>query len=368
MLTTASSTTALIDRPLRLNEAVTAPNRLALAPMTNCLSTDTGEVSEAEIAWYRSRADAGFGTIVTGGLSVSPEGQIRRNQPRVDDDRYVPGLARLAASRRPGTVMLAQLLHGGLRVDHAWSGHTLEAVGPSDGCGVRGLTEAGIEIMLDRYVDAAKRTIEAGFDGVDIHAAHGYLPAQFLSQLENTRDDAWGGDFAGRTRFTLELVSRFREALPSSAVIQLRISAEDFRQSRGIDLDESAELTVLGAEAGADIISLSVWDIHQPSQKHPHTSPVEHVRARLSDRVPLAIAGKMWDSRDAALGFALGGDQLVIGRAAIFNRTAPRVLRTPGLTPKLPPVAAATLADEGVDAPFLEYLTDKWHALFTPAA
>lgn len=358
----------LIDRPLPLTQLVTAPNRLALAPMTNCLSHDDGTISDAEIHWYRSKGEAGFGTVVTGGLSVSPGGQIRRNQPRIDDDRFSPGLQRLTEARYAGTVLLAQLLHGGLRVNPAWSGHAHERVGPSAGPGVRELSDIEVESLVEEYVACALRAVEAGFDGVDIHAAHGYLPAQFLSVEENTRAGRYGGDFEGRSRFTLELVRRFRAELPAGTVIQLRISAEDVRQSRGIDLDESALLAELGAEAGADLISLSVWDIHKPAQKHPHTTPVEHVKARLGSTVPLAVAGKIWNAADAQLGFSQGADQLAIGRAAIFHRDAPRYLRTTGIDPRRPPMSRTALSREGVQPAFLDYLADKWNDFLIPEA
>lgn len=355
---------ALIDRPLQLSEHVLAPNRLQLAPMTNRLSHTGGVISDDDIDWFRSRGEAGFGTIVTGGFSVSPEGQLHIDQPRADDDRFIDGIRRLALARHPGTVLLAQLLHGGLRVNY-WQERTTTPVGPSAGPGVRELKGAEIEGLLDAYVAAAARTIGAGFDGVDVHAAHGYLPAQFLSSTENQRTDRWGGSFTNRARFTLELIARLRAELPASTVIQLRLSAEDMRQSRGIDLDEAAELSRLGAEAGADTISLSVWDIHQPAQKYSHTTPVEHVKSRLGDVAPLIIAGKIWSAEDAQLGFAQGADQLAIGRAAIFNRDAPSILRTPGREPQRPPVPPSALPAEGVASPFIAHLLNRWRPLFT---
>lgn len=355
---------ALIDRPLQLSEKVIAPNRLQLAPMTNRLSHAGGGISDNDIDWFRSRGEAGFGTIVTGGLSVSPEGQLHVDQPRADEDQFIDGLRRLALAREPGTVLLGQLLHGGLRVNY-WEDRATTPVAPSAGPGVRELTDAEIEGLLDAYVAAAARTIAAGFDGVDVHAAHGYLPAQFLSSTENQRTDRWGGSFANRARFTLELITRMRAELPASSVIQLRLSAEDMRQSRGIDLDESAELSRLGVEAEADTISLSVWDIHKPAQKYSHTTPVEYVKSRLGDAAPLVIAGKIWSAEDAQLGFDQGADQLAIGRASVFNRDAPTILRTPGREPQRPPVPATALPGEGVPAPFISHLLDRWRPLFT---
>lgn len=361
----AGRSAALIDRPLRLAAGTLATNRLQLAPMTNRLSAVGGEITHADIDWYRGRGEAGFSTIVTGGLSVSPAGQLHIDQPRADDDRFMPGFARLSTARHPGTVMLAQLLHGGLRVN-AWEERRAEPVGPSDGVGVRGLASGEVEATLDDFVAAGTRAVSAGFDGVEIHAAHGYLPAQFLSREENQRTDRWGGDFTGRARFTLELVARLRAALPADTVVQLRISAEDMRQSRGIDLDESAALARLGAEAGADVISLSVWDIHQAAQKHPHTTPTEHVKAHLGDVAPLVVAGKIWTAEDAVLAFAQGADALAVGRAAIFNRAAPTILRTQGLAAVRPPVLPSSLVHEGIAPPFLAHLLRRWGGLFLP--
>ena len=294
---------------------------------------------------------------------MSIEGQLHDNQPRCDDDRFVAGLTRVTEGRHPGTLMIAQLLHGGLRVNR-WEGRLGEPVGPSDGDGFRGLTEAEVEGMLDTYAQVAQRAVSAGFDGVEIHAAHGYLPAQFLSREENQRSDRFGGGFEGRSRFVLEMVERMRAALGPGPALQLRISAEDMRQSRGIDLDESAELARLAADAGADAISLSVWDIHKPAQKHPETTPVEHVRAALGDDVPLVVAGKIWDATDAELAFAQGADVLALGRGALFNRELPSIVRTPGLVPARPPVPPASLESEGVPEAFRAHLVHRWPELF----
>lgn len=370
MTTSAHGTAAsvrLIDRPLTLTDSVIAPNRLQLAPMTNRLSGTDGASTAEGIDWYRGRGAAGFGTVVTGGISVSPEGQLHPDQPRGDDDRFVPALRRLAEGRHPGTLMIAQLLHGGLRVN-PFPGSQVPPLGPSSGDGVRGLTAAEIEQTLEDFVRTAARAVEAGFDGVEIHAAHGYLPAQFLSREENRRTDRYGGDFSGRSRFVLELVERMRAALGDGPVLQLRISAEDMRQSRGIDLDESAEIAVLAAERGADVISLSIWDIHKPAQKHPHTTPAAHVKARLGDRAPLVIAGKIWDAADVELAFDQGADMLAIGRAAIFNREIPDVLRNPESRPVRPPETPAFLAGEDVPAPFIAHLQHRWPQLFADAA
>lgn len=351
-------TSSLIDRPLALGATRVSRNRLSLAAMTNTLSEADGNVGQDECDWLLSRATAGFGSVVTSGLASSAVGRNWVGQAGIYDDRFLPGLSQLASARAPGTVLIAQLLHCGLRSPASSIGQT--PLGPSDGPGWRALTQAEVELTVEDYVTAAERAMRAGFDGVEIHAAHGYLPAQFLSRVENTRNDKWGGDFERRSAFPLELVARVRKALPDDAVVQLRLSAEDMRQSRGIDLDETVEVARRAADLGADAVSLSVWNIRLPSQKHPRSTPAAYVRARLTDRIPLIVAGSIWDAADARFAFDEGADQLGIGRMAIFNRDAPQGLRDDAWSPARPPFSVQQFGDAGVPEKFVDYLRGKW--------
>lgn len=352
------SVSSLIDRPLALGPSQAASNRLSLAAMTNTLSEADGQVGLAEREWLSSRITEGFGSVVTSGLASSPEGRNWLGQAGIYDDRFLPGLSQLADTRMTDSILIAQLLHCGLRSSSELIGQT--PVGPSPGAHWRELSPAEVERTIEDYVSAAQRAMRAGFSGIEIHAAHGYLPAQFLSRVENTRSDKWGGTFERRAAFPLKLVARVREAIPRNAILQLRLSAEDMRQSRGIDLDETVEVAQRAADLGADAISLSVWNVRLPSQKHPSTTPAAYVRERLSTQTPLIVAGNIWDASDARFAFDEGADQLGIGRMAIFNRTAPSGLRQDSWVPKRPPFFPHQFQDAGVPEKFVDYLRGKW--------
>lgn len=355
---TASGTDDQLGQPLPLGSAHIASNRLSLAAMTNNQSFADGTVSGLEVDWLASRAHSGFGTVVTSGLAVSPEGRSWVGQACLYDDRFSEGLERLASARDDDTIMIAQLFHGGLRSPRSLIGR--RPLGPSSSSSVQRLSLDEVERVLDDYAAGAERATRAGFDGVEIHAAHGYLPAQFLSRIENTRTDSWGGGIDGRSRFVLRLVERIRDVLPSEAFVQLRLSAEDVRQSRGIDLDETVEVANRAVGLGADAISLSVWDVRLPSHKYPDRTPAAHVREHLRGSAPLAVAGAIWTADDAAFALAEGADQLAVGRMAIFNPDAVAGLRDPRWQPRRPPFTPEQFASVGVSPAFLEYLRGKW--------
>lgn len=349
------SIAAAVCQEVRIGR-VLAPNRLALAPLTNCQSETDGTVGADEVSWLKSRARSGFGTVVTSALSVHPSGRTWARQAATHDDRFIPSLRELAATRGKGTVMLAQLFHGGLRADKSI---IPERWGPSASDGVSKLDAAMIETLTQSFVDAAARASKAGFNGVEIHGAHGYLPAQFLSREENLRCDPWGGSVVNRAKFLVDIVRRIRASQPDT-VIQVRLSAEDMRQSRGIDLDETAEIAGHVVEAGADSISLSVWDIGKPSQKYPTVGATEFVRQRLDNRVPLTTAGKIWTSDDLARALDQGADQIAVGRLAIFNPDAASGLVQPDWLPQRPPLTRDQLRQLNIHDGFIDYLSVKW--------
>lgn len=354
----SSNIAELIERPLGLGATQTSVNRLSLAAMTNTLSNLGGTVSAAECDWLASRAAANFGTVVTSGLASSLDGRNWSGQAGIYSDHFLPGLTRLADTRSTNTLMIAQLLHCGLRSNPDIIGRT--PLGPSAGPNTEALSAEAVERTIQDYVEAARRAVRAGFDGVEIHAAHGYLPAQFLSKVENARSDTWGGSIEARSAFTLEIVRRVRRALPAGAIIQLRLSAEDMRQSRGIDLDETVEVANQAALLGVDAISLSVWNVLLPSQKYPETTPSAYVRERLDPSVPLIVAGNIWDAGIAKFAFSEGADQLAVGRMAIFNSGAPAGLLDTSWVPDRPPFTRTRLNNVGVPPAFVDYIQGKW--------
>lgn len=240
-------------------------NRLVFAATSSELALD-GRVSEDMIAYYAARAAGGVGLVVVEATYVSEVGKRLRHNTMADTDECIPGLQRLAeAIRAEGAGTILQLNHGGRESVAQVSGRVVApsaipsaytAVGASDL--PEKLTEAEIFRTIDDFTDAAVRAETAGFDGVELHGAHGYLISQFLSPGANTRTDAWGGSIENRARFFIELVRSIRARTGPNFALVCRINAHDGEGVRGaLTLTDSLRVGELLEAAGADAISVS---------------------------------------------------------------------------------------------------------------
>lgn len=202
--------TSLSD-PIALRRGAPLPNRLVLAPMTNQQSHQDGSLSEEEIAWLLARAEGGFGLLQTAAAYVEPSGQIWPGQLGIAGDSHLPGLTRLAAEiSRTGARSSVQLHHGGMRAVPEVSGRPIVAPWDDPETGARALTTGEVQQAIEDFAAAAVRAEQAGFDGIEVHGAHGYLVSQFLDASHNRREDGYGGDAAGRARFLREAVQEIR--------------------------------------------------------------------------------------------------------------------------------------------------------------
>ena len=239
---------------------VALKNRLVMLPMSPQLGTDDGCVTPRIVDFYRARARGGVGTIIVGATYVDPRGGFAGGQMGISRDEHLIGLRRLAATIKDGGARaLIQLHHAGRRARSANTG--LEPVAPSaipefEGAEVpKALTVGQIEGLVDDYARAAARAEKAGFDGVEIHCAHGYLPDQFFNPRANARNDAYGGDLEGRTLFARQLISACRGIVSSSFLITVRLSGEN-----GMPLADMVPIARRLEEAGVDMINVSAGD------------------------------------------------------------------------------------------------------------
>lgn len=341
--------------PLTLGHGKVAPNRVWLAPLTNQQSHPDGSLADAELEFLRRRAAGGFGLLETCAAYVTEDGKAWRGELGVHDDAMVPGLRRLAERiHGAGALVLAQVFHGGLRADPAVSGAPAWSASAVEGA--REASEDDIARAIAAFGAAARRCAEAGLDGVELHGAHGYLPAQFLSTVYNRREDRWGGRFEHRARFMREAARAMRAAAPD-AILMVRLSPEDFAQSKGLDLDESIELARLLAEDGMDVLHLSLWRAQRMSTKRPTEHPVPLFRAALPPHVRIVTAGAIWTKEDAEAQLALGADAVALGRAAIGNADWPAKIRAERSIAR-PPFTPEALAAEGLSPPFVEYMRE----------
>ncbi len=276
---------AMLLEPVTFRSGAVAPNRIALAPLTNGQSQPDGSLGDDELSWLGRRADGGFGIVETCAAHVSQDGKAWDGELGVHDDAMLPGLRRLAARCAvAGGLPLVQLFHGGVRApskvsgSQPWSASSWHEDTP-DFETPRAGSEADIQGAIAAFAAAARRVASAGFAGVEIHGAHGYLLGQFLSRTMNQRSDAWGGELAGRARLMREVVRAVRAAVPAPFVVGVRISPEDFGNARGLDLDENLQLGRWLCEDGIDFLHLSLWKSADNTRKRPGMVTCEVRRA-----------------------------------------------------------------------------------------
>jgi 2,4-dienoyl-CoA reductase-like NADH-dependent reductase (Old Yellow Enzyme family) len=251
---------------------VTLPNRVAVSPMCQYSARD-GIANDWHFVHLGSRAAGGAGLVMAEATAVLPEGRISPEDLGLWDDAQLAALARIAAFvRRQGAVPGVQLAHAGRKAStwRPWSGHGAvpadrggwTPLGPdahpfAPGYPVpRAMTVEDIDAVVAAFGKAAARALAAGFEVVEIHAAHGYLLHSFLSPLSNTRGDDYGGGFEQRACLLMRVVERVREAWPDRLPVFVRLSVTDWTAG-GWDLEQSVELARRLARAGVDLIDCS---------------------------------------------------------------------------------------------------------------
>ena len=354
--------TATLGDELVFRSGARAKNRVALAALTNQQSHVDGTLSDAELDFLVARAKGGFGVVCTCATNVAADGQGWPGELGVYDDRHLPGLGRLAAAlRAEGALAFAQIFHGGARAPSTLTGQQPFSASAFDDPSPtfekpRAATLAEIERVIGQFRDAARRCRDAGFDGVELHGAHGYLLGQFLSTVTNQRDDAYGGDNAGRARLLREVTRAVRAAVPASFTVGVRLSPEEGGFARGLDLDESLEVARWLAEDGVDFVHLSLWDATKNTKKRPEEHAIPLFRAVLPADVRVFAAGAVWTRADGEALLARGADVVALGRAGIANPAWPREVVTEGREPKRPPLTVEELAERAVSPTFSTYL------------
>jgi 2,4-dienoyl-CoA reductase (NADPH2) len=300
-------------------------NRLVMAPMGTCLDHD-GHITDATIAYYRRRAEGGVGTITVEGCLVSAD--TRGPEPRISGPEYLPGLRRLVDALRPYDVTVGvQLMHPGRQVVEgpsvAPSPIPLNSHAPTP----HELSRAEIAAIVDDYTRAADIARQAGFDFVEVHGAHGYLPSNFLSPLDNRREDEYGGSLANRARFSLEVA---RAIVAAGVPLVWRINGDDGVPG-GFGIDDAVEVCCRLQDAGATAISVSAGTWHTLHVTlAPMFVPRGHMRhlaaaVRRAVDVPVIAVGRLDDPALAADVVEAGdADLVLLGRALIAEPDWPR--------------------------------------------
>ena len=343
--------------PLALARGPGLKNRFMLAPLTNLQSHDDGCLSDDEFRWLTMRAAGGFGLTMTCAAHVQAQGQGFPGQLGVFADRHLAGLTRLAAAiKAHDSVAMVQLHHAGMRSPPELIGGT--PVCPSDHAqtGARALTLDEVAQLAEDFVAAAVRAERAGFDGVEIHGAHGYVISQFLSPEINQRTDRYGGSLENRARLLMDVVAGVRARCRPDFVLAVRLSPERF----GLRLAEIRDVArQLMSDGAIDLLDLSLWDVF----KEPEEADCKG-RSLLSwftdlDRgaVRIGAAGKISGAEDARRVLDAGADLAIIGRGAILHHDFPRrVQADAGFKAVSLPVTAEYLRSEGLGPAFVGYM------------
>jgi 2,4-dienoyl-CoA reductase-like NADH-dependent reductase (Old Yellow Enzyme family)/thioredoxin reductase len=236
-------------------------NRIVMPGLASFLIGDDGSISDDTVEHYRRRAAGGPAMVIMEAHAISPEGLVSAHQARIYDDRFIEGLAKIAAViKSEGSVPAIQIHHGGRQTSIKVIKRKPLAPSPIPCPTIPGdvepLTIDGIHEIVQKFGDAAKRAKEAGFELIEIHGAHGYLINQFLSKVSNHREDEYGGDTVGRSRFAIEITEEIRRRIGPQFALSFKISAQEF-VSEGLTVKESIEILKLLVKAGVDIVQVS---------------------------------------------------------------------------------------------------------------
>lgn len=336
-------------------------NRFMLAPLTNCQSHADGSLSDDEFNWLRMRAVGGFGHTMTCAAHVLKSGQGFPGQLGIFDDALLPGLTRLAdAIRAAGSVSSVQLYHGGMRSPANIIGHQPWCPSDNEEFKARAMTVSEIEQSIEAFIKGAERAEKAGFDGVELHGAHGYLLCQFLSSETNQRQDGYGGSLENRSRPLFEVIKGIRQRCGASFQLGVRLTPERF----GMNIaDARAVAQRLMDEDQTDYIDMSLWDVfaepEDPALKGRNL--MSYFTDLKRGRTRLGVAGKIRRPEHVKKVLESDVDFALLGRAAIIHHDFPKLAAKADFQPLELPVSRAHLKTESLGEAFINYLAGWPH-------
>jgi len=339
--------TSNLFTPITLR-GTTVPNRIWMAPMCQYSASnegpDTGVPNDWHVQHYGSRAAGGPGLILVEATAIVPEGRISPYDLGIWNDTQVEGHRRLTAfMRSQGVVPGIQIAHAGRKAStdsEAHGGRPLapahggwEPVGPSaiafdgDHPVPHELSTEEIRGVIAAFAQAAQRSLDAGYEVIEVHAAHGYLVHEFLSPASNRREDAYGGDFEGRARLALEIADAVRATVGEQVPVLFRLSATDWIEPEGWTADQTVRLAALLREHGVDLVDASTGGnlpdariTAGPGYQVPFAE-----RIRREAGMPSAAVGIITEVQQAEKIIADGdADAVLLGRELLRNPYWPR--------------------------------------------
>ena len=340
-------------------------NRAVLAAMTNKQSHEDGSISDQEIRWLNRRAKGEFGIVTTAAANVSEDGQGWEGEIGLYHDRQIENLRKLVNSVHDnGGLLFGQLFHGGMRAPESLTGNipisaSKIACEDSSSGFTRSASLDDINRIIQDFKLAAERCVKSGFDGVELHGAHGYLITQFLGKKTNTRKDDWGGDLKGRSNFLVKIYRSIKKSVPESFIVGVKISPEI--EDLGINLDDSIELVELLKGEGIDFLHLSCWDVFKRSKQYPDDPKTltQWFTENISDLPVLISTGSVWSSADAQNLIKQGSDLVGVAKVGIPYPDWPKNLQKEDYSPLPAPFTVQQLQEADLGDVFINYMC-KW--------
>lgn len=317
---------------------LTLSNRIVMPGLASFLIEADGSITDKTVEHYRRRAAGGPAMVIVEACAVSPEGIVSPHQARIYDDRFVEGLSRIAQSMRAeGCIPAVQIHHGGRQTSPRVIGQ--RPVAPSNlPCPtIRGevepLSVEGIRDIVRKFGDAAVRALDAGFELIEIHGAHGYIINQFLSPFSNIREDEYGGDPERRMRFALEIMDEVKRRVGNAVPISFKISAQEYVEG-GLTVADSIPILETLVEHGMDIVQVSAGNdatpewISQPMFMKQACLAESAAAIRKALKVPVMAVGRINSPEIAEQIIAEGmADLVCIGRGLLADPNMPNKAR-----------------------------------------
>ncbi len=337
-----------------------------LAPLTNTQSNEDGTLATDELNWLTMRAKGGFGLVMTCASHVQEIGKGFPRQLGIFSDLQIDGHKRLTENiKKYDSLAVIQLHHAGMRSPEELIGEQPVCPSINEEFNARALSLDEVKALRNDFITAAVRAQQSGYNGIEIHGAHGYIIAQFLSAEINKRTDEYGGSLENRARILFEIIEEIRQQCGSSFLLGVRLSPERF----GLDLMEIRQICEqLISENKIDFLDISVWDYKKmpEDERYNSESLLSYFTSLNTSNVKLTVAGKIRNGEDVVNVIAEKVDFVAIGRSAILHHNFPEsVIENPDFTSVRNPVSEDYLRNEGVGEKFIAYLK-KWPNFIKP--
>ncbi|MDG6895747.1 NADH-dependent flavin oxidoreductase [Volucribacter amazonae] len=317
----------------QFNNGVTIKNRLVVAPMTHYGSHSDGSISEQERRFLAHRA-TDFGMFITAATLVSLEGKAFVGQPYACQESDLASLQQQAnIIKQQGAKAILQIHHGGDQaLPQLLAGQS--PVSPSGTNQTQTLTEAQIIALIHHFAKATELAIRAGFDGVEIHGANGYLIQQFFSAQTNQRTDQWGGSLANRLRFPLAVIDAVEQVRQQyqrpDFIIGYRFSPEEAGE-RGLTMTDTFALIDALVEKPLQYLHISLWDFYKKARRgaNPALTRIEQIHQRIRGKLPLIGVGCLLSAQDILNAFNTGWAEFIaVGKAVMINPNLATLIHT----------------------------------------